>query len=159
MSRYEELRDAFNKQEEAAIAYWQGLQIKAEQITEGLSQYLEYPEKDYLDPDNKIKKRYIYMTKRGEKEKVRHFTDLEGARGAIDFDIIITLECAAGIFPKSLYRLAMHIGAVDGLLRVWSDTSGVSADIVPTQPSSYEVLYQQIFTVLKAQLEVRPSLE
>jgi hypothetical protein len=159
MSRYEDLRSAFNKQEEEEREYWQGLQQRAALITKDLALFLEYPENDYLDLDEVTKRRYVYMTNPGKKEEVRHFTDLEGSRGAIDFDIIITLEVARDTFPKSLFRIAMHIGAVDGILRVWSDASSVKADIVPNQPSSYQVLYQQIFEVLKTQLAVRPVLE
>lgn len=159
MSRYEELCRDFEDQDKAAIEYWQGLQLKAVQIANGLCVYLEYPEKDYLDLEGGGKSPYVYVTQRGEKDEVEHFTRLQGSNGAIDFDILITLESAAGVFPKNLVRMPMHIGSVDGILRVWSDTPDVKTDIVPTQPSSYDLLYKQIFDALKSHLSVRPRLQ
>ncbi|NWB08940.1 hypothetical protein HX862_13595 [Pseudomonas sp. D5002] len=159
MSRYEELCRSYEDQDKAAIQYWQALQLKAVQIANGLRVYLEYPEKDYLGLDGVSKLPYVYVTNRGEKEEVSHFTELKGDRGAIDFDILITLEVAAGVFPKNLLRISMHIGSVDGLLRVWSDNPAIKADIVPSQPSSYDALYEQIFEALRTHLSDRPQLQ
>ncbi|NWE68962.1 hypothetical protein HX857_09610 [Pseudomonas gingeri] len=158
MSRYEDLRAAFIKQEEDEFEYWHDLQRRAVLFAKDLTEFLEYPKPDYEDLDGGKNHRYVYITKPGSKDEIRNFTELEGSRGAVDFDIVITLERDRGTYPKSLFRIAMHIGSANGLLRVWSDVANVKADIVKDQPSSYEALYQQIFEALKLQLAARSLL-
>lgn len=121
--------------------------------------YLEYPEAEYQDKEKSVKRPYVYMTRRGEPEHAKHFTQLLGSDDAIDFDTLVTLEASPDIFPRHLLRLPMHVGSVKGALWIWSDTAGVEVVLASTQLQSYEELYAQIFKLLKTHLSARPQLE
>lgn len=156
MTKYTQLRDAFGVQREEERQYWQSLQLKAAQLTSGLRLFLELPSSTYKDLSGKAVN-YIQLRKHGGKEEV-HFTNLEGAMGAIEFDIAVTLEVEEGAFPKSIVSIPFKIGKTDEAFAVWSDTTDVAGRI-PFDSSDHDEIYEQIFQKLKNYLSQRPKFE
>lgn len=157
MSKYEELCRAYSDQHQAQLDYWQALQIRAVQIADGLWKYLEYPNKTFPDHDGKGVIPYVTMTKPGE-DKECHFMDLPGSKGAVQFDVVVTLEEEPGLFPKSKVRFSFNIGSTGEVLRVWDKSGSIDVE-APIGSVGNEALYAQIFEALKSYLSQRPVLK
>lgn len=157
MTKYHELCSAFTDQGEAVRNYWEALQLRAGQIAIGLWQYLEYPQKNYLSLDGKTSEPYVVLTNRGEKKSC-HFHELKGSNGAVQFDILVTVEENPGVFPKGTVRFSFNMGREGDSLRIWDD-SGTIDTLTDIGSPGNENLYDQIFSALKVHLSSRPSLQ
>lgn len=155
MTKYGELSAAFAMQQQANLDYWQGLQIKAAQITAGFGDYLGLESRTYEDLKGG-NVNYIQLRKHGGTEEV-HFTELEGGKGAIHFAVAVTLESEPGVFPKSVFSIPLKIGKADQVLVVWSDETEISSRI-ELDLIDYSALYGQMFDRLKDYLSTRPTL-
>lgn len=156
MTKYSELSNAFAMQQQANLEYWQGLQIKAAQITAGFGGYLGLDSSTYKDlKGGQVP--YIQLRKHGGAEEV-HFTALEGTKGAIHFDVAVTLESEPGVFPKSIVCIPLKIGQANQELVVWSDETDISSRI-DLGSIDYSALHGQMFERLKEYLSARPALE
>ncbi len=154
MSKYEELCSALSEQTQAEQNYWQALQMRAAQLAAGLWKYLEYPSQTFKDHDGKGPTPYVALTKPGE-DKECHFPYLPGSKGAIQFDLVVTLEEEPGLFPKSKVRFNFNIGSTGEVLRVWDDSGTVDVEMAIGSEGNEEV-YAQIFEGLKTFLSSRP---
>ncbi|MPQ83797.1 hypothetical protein F0170_07255 [Pseudomonas sp. MAFF 730085] len=155
MSKYDELCSALSEQTHAERNYWQALQVRAGQIASGLWTYLEFPSKTYKDFDGKQSYSYVALTKPGE-DKDCHYPQLPGSKGAIHFDLLITLEEEPGCFPKSKVRFSLNVGSTGETLRVWDNSGNIDVD-VPIGSDGNEEVYAQIFDALKKHLSYRPA--
>lgn len=157
MSKYDELCKALSDHNEASRDYWQTLQMQAAQIAAGLWKYLEYPSQSYAGHAGEGFLPYILLTRPGE-EKGCQFLDLPGKDGAIQFDVIITVEVEQNHFPKTRLRYSFNIGKSGQVLKVWDVTGNITAEF-PVENPDFEYLYEQIFLAIRTWLKARPSMQ
>lgn len=157
MSRYDELCSALGDHNQASRDYWDSLKLRAAQIADGLSKYLEYPFEKYPTLDGGGFTRYVLLTKPGEEQEC-YYVDLPCQDGAVQFDLIVTIEEKTNQFPKLKLRFPLHIGSNGNVLKVWNDHKTIAADI-QIGDQNVDHLYASIFSAVKDFLQQRPILK
>jgi hypothetical protein len=157
MSRFLQLRELKNKQEELISEYWRDLQGTAGVIRKGFSDFLELPNETFLD-DDRNETPYVRIAKvvNGDYKYVM-LHELPGQDAFLEFSIGLTLDRDVNTYPKktvfTFLRMKKEEGGYlvtspDNNLTVKASGSGLDAD--------FSGLYESLFEILRKHFSYRP---
>lgn len=157
MSRFAQLRQLKQKQDEAIREYWHDLQGTAGVIRKGFSDYLELPHEFYRDEDGD-EVPYVRLAKKVNGEyKYVMLHELPGQDSFLEFYIGLTIDRDVNTYPKQNVFTFLRMKKEEGGYLVVSQENNISLMIsISDGTADFSVLYEAMFELLKNHFSFKP---
>lgn len=157
MSRFQQLRELKQKQDDAIREYWNDLQGTVGVIRKGFSDYLELPNDFYLNEDREETPYVRFAKKVGGDYKYVMLHELPGQDSFLEFALGLTLDRDVNVYPKQTVFTSLKIKREAGGYLVESPENSISLRISGGVVNpDFSDLYEALFDILRKHFSYKP---